>query len=145
MDFSVYDALGDTTNKLYKQVQAGKLLDPREARSTKESREEFRAKAKFLAQRRAEASAFDFPYGEDWNENDIELAEDTVRLASKIMAVTPPQGYINAPYYYFPEELDELFEAGKLDRKLDPRIEAYRRVGFPHELVKRIEEFGEKK
>ncbi|WP_147288378.1 hypothetical protein, partial [Helicobacter anseris] len=32
MDFSVYDALGDTTNKLYKQVQAGKLLDPREAR-----------------------------------------------------------------------------------------------------------------
>ena len=145
MDFSVYDTFGNVVSDLNKQVQAGKLLDPREARSTKESREQFRVKAKFLSKRRAEASAFDFPYGEDWNNNDIELAEDTVRLASKIMAVTPPQGYINAPYYYFPEELDELFEAGKLDRKLDPTIPAYKRVGFPQELVKRIEKFKEEK
>ena len=142
MDFSSYDTFGNVISDLYKQIQAGKLLDPREPRSTKKSREEFRAKAKFLAQRRAEASAFDFPYGEDWNKNDIELAEDTVRLASKIMAVTPPQGYINAPYYYFPEELDELFEAGKLDRKLDPTIPAYKRVGFPQDLVKKIEELS---
>ncbi|RDU72472.1 hypothetical protein CQA57_06930 [Helicobacter anseris] len=139
MDFSVYDALGDTTNKLYKQVQAGKLLDPREARANKQTREEFRRT--ILQWQKEELSGYDAPYHDDMSQEQVELNLDISLLEAKIMAVTPPQGYINAPYYYFPEELDELFEAGKLDRKLDPRIEAYRRVGFPHELVKRIEEF----
>ena len=80
-----------------------------------------------------------------WSEEQAELYIDSMILEAKIMAVTPPQGYINAPYYYFPEELDELFEAGKLDRKLDPTIPAYKRVGFPQDLVKKIEEFKERK
>ncbi|MCE3047817.1 hypothetical protein LW138_07010, partial [Helicobacter sp. faydin-H17] len=137
------DGSGDVTRGLYEEIKAGKLLDPREPKSTKESREEFRKDQN--AYIRGELNRYDFDKANDRSESSFELYTDTLLLEAKIMAVTPPQGYINAPYYYFPEELDELYKAGKLDRKLDPRIPAIRRVGFPQELVKKIEEFARSK
>lgn len=147
MDFNKFpyalNSSGSLIRNLNKQIKAGKLLDPREARANKKTREEFRMYMnEKLKVKKQEYSDYGFP--KDWNNQDIELYIDSTLLEAKVMAVTPPQGYINAPYYYFPEELDELFEAGKLDRKLDPTIPAYKRVGFPQDLVKKIEEFKEK-
>ena len=135
MDFNKFpyalDGGGDVTRGLLEEIQDGKLLDPREPRSTKESREHFRKDQN--AYIRGELNPYDLDKANDRSESSFELYTDTLLLEAKIMAVTPPQGYINAPYYYFPEELDELFEAGKLDRKLDPTIPAYKRVGFPQD------------
>lgn len=147
MDFNKFpyseDEAGKVSRNLAPLLKAGKLLDPREPRSTKESREEFRLTAYSILTKFLEGYNLGIP--SKWSEEQAELYIDSMILEAKIMAVTPPQGYINAPYYYFPEELDELFEAGKLDRKLDLTIPAYKRVGFPQDLVKKIEEFKERK
>ena len=120
-------------------VAKGLIKDPRDTDSTKESRDEFRQKAIFLSQRRAEASALNLPYPPTRSDAQTELEYDMITLYAKIRAVTPPQGYPNAPTYYIPEYLDELYEAGKLDKKLNPTIPAIYRESFPQELRDKIE------
>ncbi|TLD82514.1 hypothetical protein LS81_007555, partial [Helicobacter trogontum] len=73
-----------------------------------------------------------------------DLYIDSMLLEAKIMAATPPQGYPNAPTYYIPEYLDELYEAGKLDKKLNPTIPAMYRESFPQELRDKIESYAKK-
>ena len=152
MDFSQYDIYGDVIAELYEEgfpidqglVTKGLLKDPRDADSTKESREKFRQKAMFLSQRRAEGSALDYPYLPDFGPAQSDLEYDITTLYAKIRAVTPPQGYPNAPYYYIPEYLDELYMAGKLDKKLDPTIPAIYRESFPQELRDKIHWYAKK-
>ena len=152
MDFSQYDVYGDVIAELFEEgfpidqglVTKGLLKDPRDADSTKESREKFRQKAMFLSQRRADGSALDYPYSPDFGPAQSNLEDDITTLYAKIRAVTPPQGYPNAPYYYTPEYLDELYNAGKLDKKLDPRIPAMYRESFPAELREKILAYAKK-
>ncbi|WP_334088028.1 hypothetical protein [Helicobacter typhlonius] len=152
MDFSQYDVYGDVIMELYQDglpidkglVAKGLIKDPRDIDSTKESREEFRQKAIFLSQRRAEASALNLPYPPTRSDAQTELEDDMITLYAKIRAVTPPQGYPNAPTYYIPEYLDELYEAGKLDKLLNPTIPAIYRETFPQELRDKIEWYAKK-
>ena len=151
MDFSQYDIYGDVIMELYQDgvidkglVTKGLIKDPRDIDSTKESREEFRQKAIFLGQRRAKASALYYPNSPTFSDTQSELEYDTVTLYAKVLAVTPPQGYPNAPTYYIPEYLDELYEAGKLDKKLNPTIPAIYRETFPQELRDKIEWYAKK-
>lgn len=152
MDFSQYDVYGDVIMELYQDglpinkglVAKGLIKDPRDIDSTKESREEFRQKAIFLSQRRAEASALNLPYPPTRSDAQTELEDDMITLYAKIRAVTPPQGYPNAPTYYIPEYLDELYEAGKLDKLLNPTIPAIYRESFPQELRDKIEWYAKK-
>lgn len=62
-------------------------------------------------------------------------------LEAKIMSITPPQGYPNAPTYYIPEYLEELYKEHKLDKKLNPTIPAMYRENFPEWLRKEIEDY----
>ena len=151
MDFSQYDVYGDVIMELYQDglidkglVAKGLIKDPRDTDSTKESRDEFRQKAIFLSQRRAEASALNLPYPPTRSDAQTELEDDMITLYAKIRAVTPPQGYPNAPTYYIPEYLDEFYEAGKLDKKLNPTIPAIYRESFPQELRDKIEWYAKK-
>lgn len=151
MDFSKYDVYGDVNEELYRDgytykglINKGIVKDPRDIDSTKESREEFRQKTIFLGQRRAEASALYYPDSPTFSTTQSALEYDTITLYAKIMAVTPPQGYPNAPTYYIPEYLDELYKAGKLDRRLNPTIPATQRESFPQELRDKIEWYAKK-
>ena len=152
MDFSQYDVYGDVMSELFNDglpidkglVTKGLIKDPRDIDSTKESREEFRQKAMFLSQRRAEASSLNYPYSEDYSNTQSDLEDDTIRLYAKIMAVTPPQCYPNAPTYYIPEYLEELYKKGKFDKLLDPRIPAMYRESFPAELRDKIEWYAKR-
>ena len=54
------------------------------------------------------------------------------------MSLTPPEGYPNAPYYNTPEELTRLYEAGKLDKKLNPLTPVMYRDSFPEDLRQKI-------
>ena len=65
-------------------------------------------------------------------------------LEAKIMAVTPPQGYPNAPTYYTPEKLELIYQKGYLDKKLNPTIPAMYRENFPQELRDKIEWYAKK-
>lgn len=152
---------------LWDMYAKGKLLDPagKPEQSTKESREEVR---KFIAQNLPKyIEQYDYGIidnmtlsGEITETNPFGVAESqapdwspkrytyvfiqALLTESKVLSVTPPQGYPNAPYYYFPEELDELYEAGKLDKKLNPTIPAIYRESFPQELRNKIEWYAKK-
>ena len=152
---------------LWDMYAKGKLLDPamKPEQSTKESREEVR---KFITQNLPKyIEQYDYgiidnmtlsgeitetnPFGvkesqaPDWSPKRYAYVFIQALLTeSKVLAVTPPQGYPNAPYYYFPEELDELYEAGKLDKKLNPTIPAIYRESFPQELRDKIEWYAKK-
>ena len=73
-----------------------------------------------------------------WSEKDLSLYIDSALLESKIMSLTPPEGYPNAPYYNTPEELTRLYEAGKLDKKLNPLTPVMYRESFPEDLRAKI-------
>ncbi|MCX2682932.1 hypothetical protein OQH60_03520 [Campylobacter sp. MIT 21-1685] len=143
MDYSQFDIYGDINFELY-ELTGSSLKDPRDPDSTPESRMEFMEKANFLSQRRVEASALNLPYPPTRSGAQSELEYDTVTLYAKIRAVTPPQGYPNAPTYFIPEYLEELYQQGKLDKRLDPRIPAIYRENFPEYLRKEIEEYARK-
>ena len=149
---------------LWDMYAKGKLLDPamKPEQSTKESREEVR---KFITQNLPKyIEQYDYgiidnmtlsgeitetnPFGvkesqaPDWSPKRYAYVYIQALLTeSKVLA---PQGYPNAPYYYFPEELDELYEAGKLDKKLNPTIPAIYRETFPQELRDKIEWYAKK-
>ncbi|EPU0075918.1 hypothetical protein ACVT3I_001767, partial [Campylobacter coli] len=63
-------------------------------------------------------------------------------LSAKLAALTPPQGYPNAPRYFTPENLEWYYKRHKLDRLLDPRIPAIYRYNFPQELRAKIRAYA---
>ena len=103
------------------QIEAGKMKDPRDTDSTKENKEEFR-KAIIDSMPFLRANISEFIDGDISNDENKQWLREEYILAAKIASLTPPQGYPNAPTYYIPEYLDELYEAGKLDKKLNPTI-----------------------
>ena len=144
MDFNVVDRAttdGEGTNlrRFSDKIQEGKLLDPRDPRATEQTRKEFQAESQ-----KFNLSRYDLELSNEWTQEEADLYLYIMLLEAKIMAVTPPQGYPNAPTYYIPEDLDELYKAGKLDKLLDPRIPAMYRVSFPQELRQKILSFAKK-
>lgn len=147
MDLNGHNLASDYDGSLIEYITdqsiEGKIKDPRDKDSTKESRDEFRKSiadsAPFL---RTNISEFiDKDVSDDKNK---EWLRDEYILAAKVASIAPPQGYPNAPTYYIPEYLDELYEAGKLDKLLDPRIPAMYRETFPQELRDKIEWYAKK-
>ncbi len=143
LDNSKKDIYGDVISELKDNyINNGKLLDPRDINSTVESRKEFMDKLNWLVDRRVITSDISLPYETDWKQKDIELVTDTETLSAKVISLYPPQGYPNAPYYFTPEQLKELFHSGKLDKKLNPTIPAIYRDHFPEDLREKILKFG---
>ncbi|RDU58720.1 hypothetical protein CQA53_12000, partial [Helicobacter didelphidarum] len=109
---------GYATRVLYEEISKGKLKDPRDTDSTKESKKEFYERSESVLGSYLESYNYDIP--NDWSEQIAKTYIDKLLLIAKVMAVTPPQGYPNAPTYYIPEYLEELYREGKFDIKLDP-------------------------
>ncbi|SQC36458.1 Uncharacterised protein [Helicobacter fennelliae] len=135
---------GSLIEYLYDQMQAGEIKDPRDIDSTKESREEFR-KAIIDSMPFLRTNMSEFIDKDISNDENKEWLREEYILAAKVARLTPPQGYPNAPTYYIPEYLDELYEAGKLDKKLNPTIPAIYRENFPEYLRKEIEDYARKR
>ena len=142
MDFNrdgvAFDPEG-TTHKFLRELveDEGKLLDPRDIDANETTREEFVNYVKSELpkfQDRLELPGFP----QEMEERDISLFIDSTLLEAKIMSLTPPEGYPNAPYYNTPEELTRLYEAGKLDKKLNPLTPVIYRDSFPEDLRQKI-------
>ena len=114
----------------------GKLLDPRDIDANETTREEFMTKMKDVL--KDEMLPFDVAEPDDQEYKQVILNRDINLLEAKIMSLTPPEGYPNAPYYNTPEELTRLYEAGKLDKKLNPLTPAMYRDSFPEDLRQKI-------
>ena len=132
------DDRGNVIRYLNDQIKQGKHKDPRDKDSTKENREEF------LKNIGGSYIRYDVDLSNDMSEEGAKFRMSFLILTAKLKAITPPQGYPNAPTYYIPEDLDELYEAGKLDKLLDPRIPAMYRETFPQELRDKIEWYAKK-
>ena len=114
----------------------GKLLDPRDIDANETTREEFMTKMKDVL--KDEMLPFDVAEPDDQEYKQVILNRDINILEAKIMSLTPPEGYPNAPYYNTPEELTRLYEAGKLDKKLNPLTPVMYRDSFPEDLRAKI-------
>ncbi len=114
----------------------GKLLDPRDLDANETTREEFMKKMKDVL--KDEMLPFDVAEPDDQEYKQVILNRDINLLEAKIMSLTPPEGYPNAPYYNTPEELTRLYEAGKLDKKLNPLTPVMYRDSFPEDLRQKI-------
>ena len=114
----------------------GKLLDPRDLDANETTREEFMTKMKDVL--KDEMLPFDVAEPDDQEYKQVILNRDINLLEAKIMSLTPPDGYPNAPYYNTPEELTRLYEAGKLDKKLNPLTPVMYRDSFPEDLRQKI-------
>ena len=114
----------------------GKLLDPRDLDANETTREEFMTKMKDVL--KDEMLPFDVAEPDDQEYKQVILNRDINLLEAKIMSLTPPEGYPNAPYYNTPEELTRLYEAGKLDKKLNPLTPVVYRDSFPEDLRQKI-------
>ena len=141
MDFNrnltVVEPNGSMHTHLRKLVEdEGKLLDPRDLDANETTREEF---TKYVKDN-IDGSGQDFNGGfpETWDDRAVSLYIDSTLLEAKIMSLTPPEGYPNAPYYNTPEELTRLYEAGKLDKKLNPLTPVMYRDSFPEDLRQKI-------
>jgi len=106
MDFNrggvAFDPEG-TTHKFLRELveDEGKLLDPRDLDANETTREEFMSYLK--AEMPHFTTRFDkkgFP--NKMTDRDIDLYIDSTLLEAKIMSLTPPEGYPNAPYYNTP-------------------------------------------
>ncbi|QOQ91307.1 hypothetical protein HW260_02920 [Helicobacter cinaedi] len=146
MDFNnyrfIYDGSGNAIRALFNQIKQGKLKDPRDKDSTKESRLEFEQEA--INYRENLKTDYSLEVSNDTPEQSANIWLDTMLLEAKIMAVTPPQGYPNAPTYYTPEKLELIYQKGYLDKKLNPTIPAMYRENFPEYLRKEIEDYARK-
>ncbi|ECK2571838.1 hypothetical protein FQX21_09470, partial [Campylobacter jejuni] len=89
---------------LYDDIEKGKLKDPRDVDSTSESRKEF--DHYMDGYKNGMATRFDVDTPNEWSEQQAALDRDTLVLSAKLAALTPPQGYPNAPRYYSPERLE---------------------------------------
>ena len=142
MDFNrnltVVEPNGSMHTHLRKLVEdEGKLLDPRDLDANETTREEFVKYSKKVLEDYKEK--FDeVGYPNTWDDRDLSLYIDSTLLEAKIMSLTPPEGYPNAPYYNTPEELTRLYEAGKLDKKLNPLTPVMYRDSFPEDLRQKI-------
>ena len=141
MDFNrnltVAEPNGSMHTHLRKLVEdEGKLLDPRDLNANETTREEF---TKYVKDN-IDGSGQDFNGGfpGTWDDRAVSLYIDSTLLEAKIMSLTPPEGYPNAPYYNTPEELTRLYEAGKLDKKLNPLTPVMYRDSFPEDLRQKI-------
>ena len=142
MDFNREGVAAMPDNSLYKDLRElvedkGKLLDPRDIDANETTREEFISYVKSELpkfQDRLELPGFP----KDWDDRTLSLFIDSTLLEAKIMSLTPPEGYPNAPYYNTPEELTRLYEAGKLDKKLNPLTPVMYRDSFPEDLRQKI-------
>ncbi|HEG3988489.1 TPA: hypothetical protein SC691_001655 [Campylobacter coli] len=139
-DFA-YDEEGRIVWALYNDIEKGKLKDPRDIDSTPESRNKF--DDAMDGYRNGMKTNFDVDIRNERDERSAKLTMDTLILSAKLAALTPPQGYPNAPYYFTPERLEWIYKRGYLDKLLDPRIPAIYRYNFPKELRAKILKFGE--
>ncbi|WP_122874668.1 thioredoxin reductase [Campylobacter showae] len=145
MDFNrmgvAFDPEGTTHQFLRDEIEEGRLLDPRDIDANEKTREEF---IKYLDNELPYfTNRFDkkgFP--KEMTAKDISLYIDSTLLESKIMSLTPPEGYPNAPYYNTPEELKRMYESGKLDKRLNPLTPAMYKPSFPKDLKDKIEEYA---
>ena len=142
MDFNrnltVVEPNGSMHTHLRKLVEdEGKLLDPRDLDANETTREEFVSYVKKELPEYAEIFS-EKGYPANYEDRDIDLYIDSTLLEAKIMSLTPPEGYPNAPYYNTPEELTRLYEAGKLDKKLNPLTPVMYRDSFPEDLRQKI-------
>ena len=146
MDFNQGGVALNPSGSMHKDLREqiedeGKLLDPRDINASEYTRKEFMEYVKKeLPNYTDQYDEYAFP--NKWSQRDLELYIDSAMLESKIMSLTPIEGYPNAPYYHTPEELIELYESGKLDKKLNPLIPAMYREYFPKELKDKIEEYA---
>ncbi len=126
IDLNKYDIASDQFGSMYKALRSdvveGKIKDPRDIDSTYENRREFDRHRGGYKNGMLQGYGTDTP--NDWSEERAQLFNDTLILHAKLAALTPPQGYPNAPYYYIPEYLEYVYKKHKLDKLLDPRIPA---------------------
>ena len=126
---------------LIKKIEEGKLLDPRDIDANETTREEFvNYSNKALEDYKEKFDLVGYP--NTWDQKTIALYIDSTLLESKIMSLTPPEGYPNAPYYNTPEELKRMYESGKLDKRLNPLTPAMYKPSFPKDLKDKIEEYA---
>ena len=142
MDFNRGGVVINPTGSMHRVLRElvedeGKLLDPRDLDANETTREEFVKYSKKVLEDYKEK--FDeVGYPNTWDDRDLSLYIDSTLLEAKIMSLTPPEGYPNAPYYNTPEELTRLYEAGKLDKKLNPLTPVIYRDSFPEDLRQKI-------
>ncbi|HEB7537120.1 TPA: hypothetical protein RZH73_001475 [Campylobacter coli] len=140
IDLNKYDIASDQFGSMYKALRSdvveGKIKDPRDIDSTYESRREFDRHRGGYKNGMLQGYGTDTP--NDWSEERAQLFNDTLILHAKLAALTPPQGYPNAPYYFSPENLEWYYKRHKLDKLLDPRIPAIYRYNFPRDLRAKI-------
>ena len=142
MDFNRGGVVNNPDGSIHRHLRKlvedeGKLLDPRDLDANETTREEFVKYSKKVLEDYKEK--FDeVGYPNTWDDHDLSLYIDSTLLEAKIMSLTPPEGYPNAPYYNTPEELIRLYEAGKLDKKLNPLIPVMYRESFPEDLRQKI-------
>ncbi|HEH3658747.1 TPA: hypothetical protein SGY35_001725 [Campylobacter jejuni] len=144
IDYNKYRIARDEFGSMYKALRSdiveGKIKDPRDIDSTYESRREFDHHRGGYYNGMVNGYGTDTP--NDWSEERAQLFNDTLILHAKLAALTPPQGYPNAPYYFTPENLEWYYKRHKLDRLLDPRIPAIYRYNFPQELRAKIRAYA---
>ena len=142
MDFNRGGVVNNPDGSIHRHLRKlvedeGKLLDPRDLDANETTREEFVKYSKKVLEDYKEK--FDeVGYPNTWDDRDLSLYIDSTLLEAKIMSLTPPEGYPNAPYYNTPEELTRLYEAGKLDKKLNPLTPVMYRDSFPEDLRAKI-------
>ena len=142
MDFNRGGIVINPTGSMHRVLRElvedkGELLDPRDFDANETTREEFVSYVKKELPEYAEIFS-EKGYPANYEDRDIDLYIDSTLLESKIMSLTPPDGYPNAPYYNTPEELIRLYEAGKLDKKLNPLTPVMYRDSFPEDLRQKI-------
>ena len=142
MDFNRGGVVINPTGSMHRVLRElvedeGKLLDPRDLDANETTREEFISYVKKELPEYAEIFS-EKGYPANYEDRDIDLYIDSTLLEAKIMSLTPPEGYPNAPYYNTPEELTRLYEAGKLDKKLNPLTPVMYRDSFPEDIRAKI-------
>ncbi|MGI7172891.1 hypothetical protein ACNGDU_09320, partial [Campylobacter coli] len=144
IDYNKYRIARDEFGSMYKALRSdiveGKIKDPRDIDSTYESRREFDHHRGGYYNGMVNAYGYDIP--NDRSEESAQLRIDSMILTAKLAALTPPQGYPNAPYYFTPENLEWYYKRHKLDRLLDPRIPAIYRYNFPEDLRAKIRAYA---
>ena len=142
MDFNRGGVTNNADGTLHMELRElvedkGKLLDPRDLDANETTREEFvKHVGNIMHDFQDKFDEYAFP--NSWDDRGLQLYIDSVMLEAKIMSLTPPEGYPNAPYYNTPEELTRLYEAGKLDKKLNPLTPVMYRDSFPEDLRQKI-------
>ena len=146
MDFNRGGVIINSDGSLHREIKRlveseGKLLDPRDIDANEKTREEF---VEYLKEAKdAHMDRFEIPgFPKEMTTKDISLYIDSTLLESKIMSLTPPEGYPNAPYYNTPEELKRMYESGKLDKRLNPLTPAMYKPSFPKDLKDKIEVYA---